>query len=125
MLFTDVYCGYPGSAHDARVFRNAPFFQDAEANPDVVFPRNTHLIGDSAYPLKVWVLTPFRDKRRLTRRPWYNFVHSLTRMIVKRCLSLYKGRFRKTKALMEVDNIEDAPVKIAATCVRYHLHNCL
>lgn len=68
MLFTDVFCGYPASAHDAIVFRNSPFFQDAEANPDVVFPRNIHLIGDSAYPLKVWVLTPFRENGRLTRR---------------------------------------------------------
>lgn len=68
MLFADVFCGYPASAHDAIVFRNSPFFQDAEANPDVVFPRNIHLIGDSAYPLKVWVLTPFRENGRLTRR---------------------------------------------------------
>ena len=59
MPFTDVFCGYPGSAHDARVFRNSPFFQDAEANPDVIFPRNTHLFGDFAYALKGWVLTPF------------------------------------------------------------------
>ncbi|CAH3139826.1 unnamed protein product [Porites lobata] len=29
----------------------------------------------------------------------------LTRMIVKRSLSLYKGRFRKTKTLMEVGKI--------------------
>ena len=97
MLFTNVFCSYPGSVHDARVFRNSSIFQDAEANPDVLFPRNTHLIGDSAYPLKVWVLTPFRDNGRLTRRQRrYNFVHSSTRMIVERSLSLYKGRFRKT-----------------------------
>ena len=97
VLFTSVFCSYPGSVHDARVFRNSSIFQDAEANPDVLFPRNTHLIGDSAYPLKMWVLTPFRDNGLLTRRQRrYNFVHSSTRMIVERSLSLYKGRFRKT-----------------------------
>ena len=41
-------------------------------------------------------------------------------MIVKRSLILSKGEFRKTKTLMEVDKIKDAPVKIVATCV---LHN--
>ena len=40
MQFTDAFCGYRGSVHDARVFRNSPFFQDAEANPDNLFPRN-------------------------------------------------------------------------------------
>ena len=124
MQFTDVFCGYPGSVHDARVFRNSPFFQDAEANPDLLFPRNTHLLGDSAYPLKSWVLTPFRNNGRLTRRQKrYNFVHSSTRMVVERSRSLLKGRFRKLKTQMEVDKIEDAPVIIVAACV---LHNvCL
>ena len=63
MQFTDVFCGYPGSVHDARAFRNSPFFQDTEANPGMLFQRNTHLLGDSAYPLKSWVLTPFCEDR--------------------------------------------------------------
>ena len=127
MQVTDVFCGYPGSVHDARVFRNASFFQDAEANPDNLFPRNTHLLGDSVYPLKRWVRTPFRDNGRLTRRQKrYNFVHSSTRMVVERSLGLLKGRFRKLKTQMEVDKIEDAPVIIVAACVpvfqKYQYH---
>ena len=104
--------------------RNSPFFQDAEVNQDMLFPRNTHLLGDSAYPLKRWVLTPFRNNGRLTRRQKkYNFVHSSTRMVVERSIGLLKGRFRKLKTQMEVDKIEDAPVIIVAACV---LHNiCL
>ena len=109
MQFTDVFCGYPGSVHDARVFRNSPFFQDAEANPDNLFPRNTHLLGGSAYPLKRWVLTPFHDNGRLTRRQKrYNFVRSFTRMVVERSLGLLKGRFRKLKTQIEVGSISAA-----------------
>ena len=39
MQFTDVFCGYPGSVHDTRVFRNSLFFQEVEANPDMLSDR--------------------------------------------------------------------------------------
>ncbi len=29
-FFTDVYCAYPGSVHDARVLRHSPLYQDAQ-----------------------------------------------------------------------------------------------
>ena len=39
MQFTDVFCGYPGSVYDTRVFRNSLFFQEVEANPDMLSDR--------------------------------------------------------------------------------------
>jgi len=41
--------GCPGSVHDARVFRNSPLYQSAEHE---LFQGDTHLLGDSAYPLQ-------------------------------------------------------------------------
>ena len=60
MKFIDVFCGFPGSLHDARVFRESPLFVDAERNRALLFPGNSHLIGDAAYPLKPWILTPVK-----------------------------------------------------------------
>lgn len=41
--------GWPGSVHNARVFRNSPLYQSAEHE---LFQGDTHLLGDSAYPLQ-------------------------------------------------------------------------
>ena len=124
MKFIDVFCGFPGSVHDARVFRNSPLFVDAERNKDLLFPGNSHWIGDTAYPLKPWILTPYKDTGCLTRQQQhYNFIHSSTWMVVERSLALLKNRFWKLKTSMLVPKIKDVPVVVVAACV---LHNiCL
>ena len=121
MRFTDVFCRYPRSVHDARVFRNSPLFVDAQRNVNELFPGNSHLIGDAAYPLKPWILTPYKDNGHLTRQQSrYNFIHSSTRMVVERSLALLKGRFRKLKTSMVKQRIQDVPEIVVAACV---LHN--
>jgi hypothetical protein len=66
-FFTDVYCAYPGSVHDARVLRNSPLYQDAQRLESVMFPESTYIIGDAAYPLKTWLVTGFKNNGKLTR----------------------------------------------------------
>ena len=124
MKFIDVFCLFPESVHDARVFRNSPLFVDAERNRDLLFPGNSHLIGDAAYPLKPCILTPYKDTGCLTRQQQhYNFIHSSTQMVVERSLALLKNRFRNLKISMLKQKIKDVPVVVVAACV---LHNtCL
>lgn len=54
LRFLDVYCGYPGSVHDSRVYRNSPL-HDALQN----LPGKYNLLGDSAYPLSKMLLPHF------------------------------------------------------------------
>ncbi|XP_067018487.1 putative nuclease HARBI1 [Acropora muricata] len=94
MLFTDIYVGWPGSVHDARVLRNSPLYQTAEHH----FQGDSHLLGDSAYPLHRWLLTPFRDNGHLSRQEVnYNNKHAKTRQTIERAFGLLKGRWRKAK----------------------------
>lgn len=63
-------------------------------------PENYHLLGDSAYPLSINLMTPFKDNGHLTRdQITYNYKLSSTRSIVERSFGLLKGRFRRLKYL--------------------------
>ena len=80
-FFTDVYCAYLGSVHDARVLRNSPLYQDAENSESVLFPESTYIIGDAACPLKTWLVTCFKNDGKLTREQrQFNYVLSSTRI---------------------------------------------
>ena len=121
MKFTDVYCGWPGAVHNARVLRNSPLFHDAEGRTDDLFAGQTYIIGDAAYLLKTWLLTGFKDNGHLTAQQ-IRFTHLLSskRMIVEHSIGLLKGRFRELKVIADVDRTRFLPKLITAACT---LHN--
>ena len=120
-LFTDVYCAFPGSVHDARV---CPLYQDAEKDQSNVFSDGTYIIGDVAYPLKTWLITGFKNTGNLSyRHRRFNYMLSSKRMKIEHTFGLLKGRFRKLKVIMDIDKVEDIPLLVISACV---LHNiCL
>ena len=63
MLIRDAYTGWPGCTHDARVLRNSSLFEKAENGQSVA--HGNFIVADSAYPLRNWLITPFRDNGRL------------------------------------------------------------
>lgn len=118
MKFTDIFIGMPGRMHDARVFRNSPIFHqlfDAQR-----IPNNYHLIGDSAYPLLLNLMTPYRDNGHLTRKQTaYNRKLSSIRSVIERAFGLLKGKFRRLKYL-DISNFDLGQKMIGAACM---LHN--
>ena len=119
MTITDAFCGYPGRCHDARVFRNSPIYDEVSANRDNFFPGNSHLIGDSAYPLLTWLLTPFKNFGNLTRRQRsYNYKHSSTRMAVEHCLGALKRQFRRLQLQLDA-NVSVSPVIVYLRLVSF------
>jgi hypothetical protein len=54
--FTDAYTGWPGSVHDARVYKTSPIYDElSKLSPEF------HILGDSAYLLSASLLTPFKE----------------------------------------------------------------
>lgn len=96
MLIRDIYTGWPRSTHHARVLRNSIFFNNA--NTGNYLDANKYIIADSAYPLKMWLITPFKDNGRLNaQQRRLNKVLSSARQVVERsiCLPVLKKRFRR------------------------------
>lgn len=118
----DVFCGYPSSVSDARIFQNSDITKDIIANSDEYFNRQ-FIIGDKAYPLYSWCIPPFIDRGNL--EPFqlhFNTQHARTRQVVERTFALLFGRFRRLKYL-DINKTEFIPAVVLACCV---LHNiCL
>ena len=116
MRFTDVYCGWPGKVHDARIFRQSPICEKGQA-----LCQGGHILGDSAYPNLSWLLVPFRDNGNLTQaQRHYNLIHSSIRSTVERAFGLLKGRFTRLQHLDQRRDIEKVVTTVLSACV---LHN--
>ncbi|XP_064463494.1 putative nuclease HARBI1 [Ornithodoros turicata] len=74
----DVVANWPGSTHDSRILRDSTIGRE--------FERGVHtglLLGDSGYPCKRWLMTPFLQPRDRPQAN-YNSSHSTTRAVVER-----------------------------------------
>ncbi|XP_033763297.1 putative nuclease HARBI1 [Pecten maximus] len=85
----DLVARWPGSAHDARILRESGLARIFETR---MLPTRCHLLGDSGYPCKNWILTPYLNPQpgQQTR---YNSAHKTTRCIVERAIGQWKRRF--------------------------------
>lgn len=115
MRFTHIVAGWPGSCHDARVLRNCDLWNDGEA-----MCRNAHIIGDAAYPLRTWLITPYRDNGHLTgQQKHFNTCLSTTRVTVERAFGMLKGRFGRLQTV-DTKKVKTTIDLIVVCCV---LHN--
>ena len=126
--FVDVYIGWPGRVHDARVFANSSLYQRGQSKtllPDwkeTIGGRNVPLVllGDPAYPLLQWLMKAFPDNGHLSQQEkHFNYCLSRARVVVKHSYGRLKGRWRCLLRRLDVAT-RDVPKLVAACCV---LHN--
>ncbi|XP_062583814.1 putative nuclease HARBI1 [Saccostrea cucullata] len=85
----DVVAKWPGSTHDSRILNESGLKVLFEQNH---LPVHTHLLGDSGYPSKRWLLTPFLRPNQGSQTN-YNRAHKKTRSVVERGIELIERRF--------------------------------
>lgn len=115
LRFVHCVAGWPGSCHDARVLKNTDIWENG-----LRVCGNGHFLGDGAYPLRSWLLTPYRDTGRLTpQQRNYNYRHSGTRVTIERAFGCLKGRFRRLRYL-ETSELKTSVEVIILCCI---IHN--
>ncbi|XP_038067665.1 protein ANTAGONIST OF LIKE HETEROCHROMATIN PROTEIN 1-like [Patiria miniata] len=118
LLITDTNVGWPGSAHDARVFRNSGIADRADHG--LLFDEDQFLVGDSAYPLRPYLITVFKNYHNLTRQQkQFNKKLSSCRQVVERAIGLTKGRFRRLREVY-CHQVKSICQLVTSACI---LHN--
>uniref|UniRef100_A0A034WKI8 Putative nuclease HARBI1 n=1 Tax=Bactrocera dorsalis TaxID=27457 RepID=A0A034WKI8_BACDO len=93
-----VTIGFPGSVHDAKIFSNCSLAK----HPERFLSTSQWVAGDSAYPLKPYLITPFRQnsvEHRKEERDLFNAYFSKYRVRIENCFGLLKEKFGSLKEL--------------------------
>lgn len=120
MRFTFIQAGFPGSAHDSRVFKTCSLFTKMQQNDAIFFQSpDYHLVGDSAFGLHKYLMVPIKNTGNLSgAEARFNRKLSAGRVVIENTFAFLKGRFRRLKYIdTDIDRI---PKIIKASCV---LHN--
>ncbi|KAK3873579.1 hypothetical protein Pcinc_021422 [Petrolisthes cinctipes] len=86
----DIVANWPGSVHDARILNESGLNRFVFGRG--MLPDGCHLLGDSGYPSKKWLLTPYLRPRPGLQSN-YNRCHKKTRSVVERGIGQLKRRF--------------------------------
>jgi len=91
LRFYYINTNYGGRCHDSHVLRQSSLWDKFENQGSRPFP-GAVLLGDSAYPLTDWLLTPYSGDPQGSKA-LYNRAHIVTRNIVERAFGVLKKRF--------------------------------
>ena len=94
-------CGYPGNSHDAVIFRSTDLWSSIQDGfipligktvGDATVP--PLIVGDSAFPLRTWLMKPFTNAVLTPQQHYFNYCLSRARMVTEGAYGQLKGRWR-------------------------------
>ncbi|KAK9980270.1 hypothetical protein ABG768_013646 [Culter alburnus] len=87
LIITNCVVKWPGSVHDARILRESALYRELQSHQP-----NGIVLGDSAYPLLPWLMTPF-SVANTPEQERFNSSHCKTRCAIERLNGILKRRF--------------------------------
>ena len=127
--FMNIYVGWPGSVHDARILANSVVFDRGESGnlvPDTKQRINgvdvpIVILGDPAYPLLPWLIKPFSGTGPMSReQKRFNYQLSRARVVVECAFGRLKGRWRSIMKRNDT-NVSFMPTLVTACCILHNL----
>lgn len=104
--------------HDARVLRSSELW---DSGIDKCQQGRFHILGDAAYHLSNWLLTPYRNNSNLTiQQRRYNTALSRRRQVIERAFGMLKRRFRRLNTGVDLISMSEINKPVLVTCI---LHN--
>ena len=121
--FSYISVGFPGSNHDSYVLQRSCWWSQVTADPDTMFGNSDfHIVGDSAFPMREFLLIPYRSAPNNTKlMKTFNLKLSSTRVnliVVEQTFGDLQNRFRR--CLNIEGSIENAVDSVVASCC---IHN--
>lgn len=124
-IFRNIFVGYPGSVHDARVYANS----EIGRNPEKFLTNGQWIAGDSAYAVTDYLVAPFKRNSSSSlskQKKSFNKYFSGYRVKIECAFGLLKETFGSLKGLrIRVDRKEGHKLAckwITACCI---LHNII
>ena len=93
-------CGFLGNSHDAVIFRSTDLWNSikgfipmiGKTVRDVTVP--PLIVGDSAFPLRSWLLKPYTNAVLTPQQHYFNYCLSRARMVTEAAYGQLEGRWR-------------------------------
>ncbi|TMW48036.1 hypothetical protein DOY81_006880 [Sarcophaga bullata] len=107
---------HPGANHDSLIFNLSDLKTYLQRNAQ----GNCWILGDAGYPLRPYLMTPFRTADGGSPQARYNTIHAKGRNIVERTIGILKSKFR---CLLSVRGLHYSPEKatqIVNICCALH-----
>lgn len=129
MRFRSIITGWPGSLNDELVLRSSGFYKLCEEGKmlngrKMVLSEETdlpeYIVGDAAFPLLPWLLTPYRGRGLSDFQSDFNKRLAATRMVAQRALARLKEMWRIIQGIMWKPDKNRLPRIILVCCI---LHN--
>ncbi|XP_068670071.1 uncharacterized protein [Montipora foliosa] len=118
-------CGFPGNSHDAVIFRSTDLCSCIQngfipsigkTEGDINIP--PLMVGDSAFPLRTWLMKPFTNAVLTAQKRYFNYRLSRARMVSEGAYGQLKGRWRVL--LRKSESSRDVVRMMTLACMVLH-----